>query len=453
MGKLISAVNQVIWGAPALLLIIGVGLFFGIRLGFVQLRFLPRAFSLLAAKMRPGEGDGSFRALCTALGATVGTGNLVGVAGAICLGGPGAVFWMWICGTLGMAIKYAEVVLAVRFQVREGEEYLAGPMYVMERGLGSRFRILAKVYCLFGMIAALGVGNAVQINTVVTALQQLWESAAGKVPLMLAPATGLVLALVLGPVLLGGARRIGAGTELLVPLAAGGYILMCLGVLVLKRDRIPEALISIVRGAFSPRAVTGGCLGSAFQVLRVGCSRGVFTNEAGMGTASIAHGAARVQYPAEQGLMGIVEVFLDTIVICTLTALTILTSGVPVPYGVDMGGKLTMEAFQACLGSGSCVWLTAMLCAFAMATVLGWSLYGLRCTRFLLGNRAGKGFGLVQTGVIFLAAVVDAGPVWQFSELINGLMVIPNLFCLILLASEVRNETLIYQRRLAIDNP
>ena len=445
MTKILSSLNAIVWGAPALVLILGVGLFLSFRLSFVQLRLLPRAFREFGAKLLPGqaseEGVSPFRALCTALAATVGTGNLVGVAGAICLGGPGAVFWMWVCGLLGMATKYAEATLAVRFRVKTKSGYAGGPMYVITRGLGEKFRPLAKVYCVFGVIAAFGVGNAAQINAVVTGVNGVLTRLGGRETVFGNLLLGILLALVIGSMLLGGASRIGAAAERLVPFAAAGYILMCAGVLLVKAEAVPAALGAIVKGAFSPLAVTGGMLGSAFQALRVGCSRGVFTNEAGMGTASIAHAAANVKHPAQQGLMGIMEVFLDTILICTLTALVILTSGVPVPYGVDAGAELTTQAFSTVYGDGAAAVIAAFLILFAVATVLGWGLYGARCAEFLFGGCAWKLFSMAQILVILLGSVLDTATVWQLSETVNGLMVIPNLLALAMLAPEAARLT------------
>ena len=450
MARVLMCIQDVILGVPATVLILGVGLFLTIRLGAPQVVLLPKALRLFFRRLfsseAPEEGVSPFQALCTAVAAPVGTGNLVGVAGAICLGGPGAIFWMWVCGFVGMATKYTEVVLAVRYRVKTPEGYAGGPMYIMTRGLGAGFRPLAKAYCVFGILAAFGVGNAAQINAVVTAA----EAAAGQFGRQLSSvavaAIGLILAVLVGVLLFDGAKRIGTAAERLVPIAAGGYMLLCVGVLLVFRGRIPAALKQIVSGAFSPRAVTGGFLGSAFQTLRVGCSRGVFTNEAGMGTASIAHACADTAHPAEQGLMGIVEVFLDTIVICTLTALAILVSGVGIPYGVDTGAELTVNAFSQVYGSLSGVLLAAALTLFAIATVLGWGLYGARCAQFLFGSGAWKGFAAAQTAMVLLGAVLDTATVWQLSELANGLMAVPNLICLAALASQACRFTKEYKK-------
>ncbi len=454
MSKWLSWFNTCLWGVPALALILGVGLALSFRLRFVQLTLLPRALKELWKRLQPGAprtgGVSPFQALCTALAATVGTGNLVGVAGAICLGGPGAIFWMWICGILGMVTKYAEAILAVRYRMKTQAGFQGGPMYVITRGLGVRWRPLAAAYCLFGVIAAFGVGNAAQINAAVSGINTVLESFGWEKTQAGNLVIGMVFAVFLGTMLLGGAKSIGAAAERLVPLAAGAYILLCLGILILRADHIGEAFLCIVRGAFSPRAVTGGALGSAYQALRVGCARGVFTNEAGMGTASIAHASAEVSHPVDQGLMGILEVFLDTIVICTLTALVILVSDVPIPYGMDAGADLTTNAFASIYGSSAALFLSCSLVLFAVASVLGWGLYGARCAEFLFGPSAWRFFALAQTAAVVFAAVADTAVVWQFCETINGLMVIPNLTALAALTPEVIRLTKEYQKSGAV---
>ena len=446
MTQLRFYIQDAILGLPAAALILGVGLYLTIQLGFPQLVLLPKALGLFFRRMfagKPREGVSSFQALCTALAATVGTGNLVGVAGAICLGGPGAMFWMWVCAFFGMATKYSEAALAVRCRVKTPDGYAGGPMYTMTCGLGQGFRLLAKVYCVFGILAAFGVGNAAQINAVVTGVNGAVSRFGGEPSLRGNLMMGLILAVLAGFLLFGGAKRIGAAAELLVPIAAGCYILLCIGVLLVFRRRIPAAFGQILAGAFCPRAVTGGILGSAFQALSVGCRRGVFTNEAGMGTASIAHACAQAE-PAEQGLMGMVEVFLDTIVICTLTALVILVSGVSIPYGVDVGGELTTAAFSQVYGDGASLFLAAALILFAIATILGWGLYGSRCAQFLFGGW--KGFAAAQTAMVVLGSVLDTETVWQLSEIANGLMAIPNLICLAALTGELRRITKDYKK-------
>lgn len=443
MTKFLDAINHFVWGAPALVMILGVGLWISIRTGFVQIRLFPRAlkhFLRMFRSRKDSSGVSGFQALCTALGATVGTGNLIGVAGAICIGGPGAIFWMWVCGFVGMATKYAEAALAVRYRIRKPDGFTGGPMYILSRGL--HMDVLAKVYALLGLLAAFGIGNAAQINAVVTGINDVtgWECFEGNLLI------GILLAFLTGLLLLGGAKRIGAAAERLVPFAAAAYIVLCFGVLIVRRSAIPSAFAAIIRGAFSPQAVTGGVIGSAMCALRIGCARGVFTNEAGMGTASIAHASADVEHPAQQGLMGIMEVFLDTIVICTLTALVILCSGVPIPYGTDVGGVLTSDAFCMVYGSWAGVFLTAALCCFAFATLLGWGLYGGRCAEFLFGKGAWRWFAVVQSAVVVFGAVMQTSIIWTAAEAVNGLMSIPNLIALAVLSPEIRRLTIEYRK-------
>ncbi len=435
---MLEKVNAFVWGAPALVLILGAGLYFSIGTGFAQLRLLPRALRLFLAKLTQPESKGGvspFQALCTALAATVGTGNLAGVAGAITIGGPGAVFWMWICGILGMVTKLAEATLAVRFRARNPNgDLVGGPMYMIRQGMGKKWQFLGYLYCFFGVAASLGVGNATQINTVVSSVENAlanfgvdWGSF-GRL------AVGCLLAVVTFLLLLGGARRIGAVAERLVPVASVGYLLLCVWVIGRNASAVVPALQSILTGAFAPQAVTGGAVGSFFLALRTGVSRGVFTNESGMGTAAIAHAAAEVEHPVEQGLMGCVEVFLDTIVICTMTALVILCSGVPIPYGQDGGILLTTQAFSAVLGEWVSIPIALFLCCFAFATVLGWGLYGARCAEYLFGTGAWLPFAVMQGVTAVFSAVMQTHTVWLVSEILNGMMSIPNLIALLALS-------------------
>ena len=454
MTKILELVNSFVWGAPALALILGVGLYLSIRTGFAQLTLFPRAFRQFFEKLRPGktrEGAVSpFQALCTALAATVGTGNLAGVAGAIAIGGPGAVFWMWICALLGMMTKFAEATLAVRYREKnENGEYVGGPMYMIPNGMGARWRWLGTVYCFFGVVAAFGVGNATQINAVVTGVNEALTAFGGEETLLGNLLMGILLAILIASMLLGGMRRIGTIAERLVPVASAAYLILGAGVLAARASQIGGAFAAILQGAFSPRAVTGGAVGSLFLTLRIGVSRGVFTNEAGMGTAGIAHALADVSHPAQQGLMGIMEVFLDTIVICTMTALVILVSGVPIPYGDDVGVALTSQAFASVYGDWVSVVIAAALCCFAIATVLGWGLYGARCAQYLFGSGVWKRFVLLQAAAVILGAVLKTGTVWLLSETVNGLMAIPSLIALAALSPELARLTKEYRRNLA----
>jgi len=446
MKNIIASVNDIVWGAPALVLILGVGLYLTVRLGFVQLTLFPEAFRLFLRQLVPGKGSSSFQALCTALAATVGTGNLVGVAGAICLGGPGAVFWMWVCGMLGMVTKYAEALLAVRYRVKTPAGFAGGPMYIITQALPRKLHVLAYVYAAFGFLAAFGVGNATQINAALTGIREACRVYRLDMPPLGNLVITSLLAGITGLLLFGGAKRIGTAAERLVPFAAAGYILLCIGVLCLRWRQLPQAFGMILEGAFSPRAVTGGMIGSSFRTLRIGCSRGVFTNEAGMGTASIAHAGAEGVHPARQGMMGIMEVFLDTIVICTMTALVILVSGVPIPYGVDAGGELTTAAFSNLYGGSAALLLAAACVLFAVATVLGWGLYGARCAEFLFGASVWHFFAALQVITVFAASFLETGILWQLAEAVNGLMAIPNLIMLALLAPEAARLTKEYRK-------
>ncbi len=451
MTQILNAVNQFVWGFPALILILSVGILLSIRTGWAQFRLFPAAIRGFFAPLFKKDNSGGispYRALCTALAATVGTGNLAGVAGAIAIGGPGAVFWMWICAVLGMVTKFAEATLAVRYRIRDiNGEFVGGPMYMVRQGMGRRWQPLAGIYCFFGVVAAFGVGSATQVNAVLGGINSAVETLGGRE----VPAVNLLIGIALGilsvAVLLGGAKRIGTAAAVLVPFASVFYLILCGGVLFARASFIPGAFSAIFRGAFCPKAVTGGVLGSVFQAVRVGASRGVFTNEAGMGTAAMAHGAARVDHPVEQGLMGIIEVFLDTIVICTMTALVILCSGIQIPYGVDGGIRITADAFSCIYGPWVNIPLALALCCFAFATIIGWGLYGARCAQFLFGENVWKRFVVLQAFSVILGAVLRTETVWSLSETANGLMAIPNLIILIYLSPELARLTKEFRKR------
>ncbi len=436
---LLEKLNGLVWGIPTIVLILGVGVFYTALTRGLQFRKFPEAMRVFWNKLRGAEDNGisSYRALCTALAATVGTGNLAGVAGAIAIGGPGAVFWIWICGLLGMIIKFAEATLAVHYRVKliDGE-YAGGPMYIISRGL-PRGKALAFVYCFFGAVASFGVGNATQINTVIQSVHSTANAMGHPLPAWFNAAAGVIMSLLIMYLFLGGAGRIGRIAEILVPMAAVVYVTMCICALGPCIDKIPGVLRQIFLGAFSPRAATGGAVGSFFITLRIGLSRGVFTNEAGMGTAGIAHASAAVQDPWEQGYMGIMEVFLDTIVICTMTALVILSAPISIPFGKDTGILLTFKAFEAVFGSWVQIPLTIFSCLFAFATVLGWGLYGLRCVQFLFGEVSLNWFVLFQGIAVFVSSLMACETVWLVAEIVNGCMAIPNLLALLALRNKL----------------
>lgn len=441
-----SAVNNFIWGVPAMICIIGVGLVLSIRTGFLQIRKFPYAMKVTIGRMfkKKEAADGAmtpFQAVCTALAATVGTGNIAGVAGAIAIGGPGAVFWMWISAILGMCTKFSEVTLAVHFREKnEKGELVGGPMYYIKNGLKKHWHWLAYLFSIFGVLTVFGTGNATQVNTITTAIDSalfnygiISKDSASTVNLII----GIVLAVLLSLILLGGIKRIGQVTEKLVPFMAIIYIVFALGVVALNFQNIPHVFASIFKGAFSPASVTGGAVGSFFMSMKKGVSRGIFSNEAGLGTGSIAHACADTRKPVKQGLFGIFEVFVDTIVICTLTALVILCSEIPVNYGSDAGAELTILGFTSTYGTWISIFTAVAMCCFAFSTIIGWGLYGSRCIEFLLGPKLNKPFMLVYSLVAIVGATMDLGLMWSIAETFNGLMAIPNLIAVFLLSGVV----------------
>lgn len=436
LNELLQTINRVVWGIPTLPLILITGIYLSWKTSFFQITHFGRSFRSFISKLKPGskpsDGVSPYQALCTALAATVGTGNIAGVAGAISLGGPGAIFWMWICALLGMILKCAEAVLAVHYRQKNSQgEIVGGPMYMIEKGLGPRWKPLAFIYAFFGVVAAFGVGNATQINAVIGGIHSAAEVFRIDIGRSGDIVIAVVLAVIVAAMFSGGAKRIGRIAEMLVPYASLAYILLGFGVLLVCQHRIPDALSAVFAGAFSPRAATGGMIGSVLIVCRIGAARGIFTNEAGMGTASIAHAAARVKHPVEQGMMGIMEVFLDTIVICTVTAMVILCSGIPIPYGQDTGAELTSAAFSQVYGGWVRVLIALCLILFALATVVGWGYYGLRCAQYLLGQNIFGFFIGMQVVTVILGAILKTGTVWLLAESVNGLMVIPNLIALL----------------------
>ena len=442
-----QAVNSFIWGIPAMVCIIGVGLLLSVRTGFLQIRKFPYAIRTTVGRMfrKRDASDGAmtpFQAVCTALAGTVGTGNIAGVAGAIAIGGPGAVFWMWCSALLGMCTKFAEVTLAVHFRERnKNGELVGGPMYYIKNGLGSRWQFLAVLYSLFGVLTVFGTGNATQVNTIVTAIDSAllaYGSSLNSILPTLNLIVGILVAVLVALVLLGGIKRIGSVSEKLVPFMALFYIVLSVGVVVLNFSRLPYVLESIVAGAFNPAAFTGGTIGSLFVSMQKGVSRGIFSNEAGLGTGSIAHACADTKKPVKQGMFGIFEVFADTIVICTLTALVILCSGTQVSYGAAAGAELTISGFTTTYGGWASIFTAVALCCFAFSTIIGWGLYGSRFLVFLCkSNKVARPFFVVYALVAILGATMDLGLLWSIADTFNGLMSIPNLIALLLLSGTV----------------
>lgn len=444
-----SVVNDFIWGVPAMICIIGVGLYLSIRMGFIQLRKFTYAMKVTIGRIfrKREASDGAltpFQAVCTALSATVGTGNIAGVAGAIAIGGPGAVFWMWVSAMLGMCTKFSEVILAVHFrETNDKGELVGGPMYYIKNGLKKHWHWLAYLFSAFGVLTVFGTGNATQVNTITSAIDTALynmnivanenTSVIATVNLII----GIVLAIVIALIIIGGIKRIGQVTEKLVPFMALVYIVLAIGVVILNIKNVPAVFASIFKGAFNPASVTGGAIGSFFMSMKKGVSRGIFSNEAGLGTGSIAHACADTRKPVKQGFFGIFEVFVDTIVICTLTALVILCSEVPVSYGSAAGAELTISGFTSTYGGWVSVFTAVAMCCFAFSTIIGWGLYGTRCIEFLFGSRANKPFMLLYALVAIVGATMDLGLMWSIAETFNGLMAIPNLIAVFLLSGVV----------------
>ena len=423
-----QVVNDFIWGVPAMVCIIGVGFYLSCRTGFLQIRKFSYAIQTTIGRMfrKRNASDGAltpFQAVCTALAATVGTGNIAGVAGAIAIGGPGAVFWMWVSAVLGMCTKFAEVTLAVYYRETNKEgDLVGGPMYYIKNGLGKNWQFLAVLFSAFGVLTVFGTGNATQVNTITTAVNSallscgLISEGAVKTSNLI---QGIIIAALVALILLGGVKRIGQVTEKLVPFMALLYIVLSVGIILFRIQALPSVIQAIFEGAFKPAAVTGGAVGSLFMSMKKGVSRGIFSNEAGLGTGSIAHACADTRKPVKQGMFGIFEVFTDTIVICTLTALVILCSQVPVGYGQAAGAELTIQGFISVYGNWVSVFTAVAMCCFAFSTILGWGLYGARCIEFLFSEKVIKPFMVAYSLVAILGATADLGLMWNSGTVVK----------------------------------
>ncbi|MEM9256606.1 MAG: sodium:alanine symporter family protein [Pseudomonadota bacterium] len=436
----IALINEHAWGPVMLTLLLGTGLYLSLGLRFMTVRRIGTAFKLLLSGSRgQGEGDiAPFSALMTSLSATIGTGNIAGVATAIALGGPGALFWMWITALVGMATKYAEAVLAVRFREQdENGHYSGGPMYYIRNGLPGRWHWLAIAFAIFGGLAGFGLANTVQSNSVSQVLQAEFDIP----PLM----TGLVLMVLVGAVILGGVRRIARVATWLVPFMAVAYVVMSVLVIALNITAVPAAVSTIVESAFSPVSAIGGFAGATvWAAIRFGVARGIFSNEAGLGSAPIAHAAARTQEPVQQGMIAMLGTFIDTLVVCTMTGLVIVIMDV-LPTGIT-GAAMTAMAFERALPGGDLV-VTFGLCLFAFTTMLGWSFYGERCVVFLFGTRAVTPFRILWVLAVPVGTVVELNLVWLIADTLNAFMAIPNLIALLLLGPVVFRLTQEYFKR------
>ncbi len=428
--ELLRSISSFIWGPPLLIFIVGTGIYLTFRIGFLQIRLLPYSLKLAFSKNQDKNSKGDishFQALMTALAATIGTGNIVGVATAILIGGPGALFWMWMSAFFGMATKYAEAVLAVKYRVQDEDgEMSGGPMYYLERGLNQKW--LGVLFALFGAIAAFGIGNLVQANSVASVAKSTFD-----VPTWI---TGIVLTIFSALVLLGGIKSIGRVAAFFVPFMAAFYVIAGLIVLFINMTEIPAAIVLILTDAFTGEAVAGGAIGT---VIRYGVARGVFSNEAGLGSASIAAAAAKTDMPARQALVSMTQVFIDTIVLCSITGLTIVLAG-QYDSGLE-GSELTTASFNIFLGSAGSYIVAIGLLFFASATIIGWSYYGEKCFTYLFSKEIVKYYRIVFVLAVFIGAVTSLDLVWTFSDIMNGLMALPNLIGLLGLSGVVVAET------------
>ena len=433
--KVNSFLNGIVMGWPGMILLVGTGVYYTIRCGGVQFKWfgyiMKTTIGKIFEKKEAGEGAVTpFQAVCTALAATVGTGNIAGVTGAIALGGPGAVFWMWVSALFGMCTKFAEVTLAIHFRERNDKgDWVGGPMYYIKNGLGKNWVWLGTLFSLFGMLAAFGIGNMTQINSIVTSISGTINSFT---PINVNAANliiGIIVAAFCALVLLGGLKRIGQVTEKLVPFMAVIYIVSALIIFFAHIGNIGNVLRGIFVGAFTPSAVLGGAVGITISAaIKRGVGRGVFSNEAGLGSAPIAHAAADNDSAVHQGCFGVFEVFADTIVICTLTAFAVLMSGTPIEYGQAAGAPLTIAAFSTTFGRAGGVIISVGLTLFATSTILSWCLYGTRCAEFLFkSTKVIKPYQIIFCLVIILGAVTELSLVWDIADTLNGLMAIPNL--------------------------
>ncbi|ASN06904.1 alanine/glycine:cation symporter family protein [Virgibacillus necropolis] len=432
MGDIISDISSFVWGPPTLILIVGTGLYLTFRLAFLQFRTLPYALRLAFSPKRQdkaSKGDIShYEALTTAMAATIGTGNIVGVATAVVLGGPGAVFWMWISAFFGMATKYAEALLAVKYRVVNSRgEMSGGPMYYLERGLKAKW--LGVTFAIFGSIAAFGIGNMVQSNSVSDALQRSFS-----VPTWV---TGIILTLLTGLVILGGIKSIGRVTAFFVPVMALFYVIGGLVIIVMNLDIVPNAIALIFNDAFTGSAIGGGILGT---VIRYGVARGVFSNEAGLGSAPIAAAAAKTDYPGRQALVSMTQVFIDTIIVCSITGITIVMADMYAGSTLN-GGDLTAASFAFFLGDTGSLIVTIGIVLFAFSTLVGWSYYGEKCFSYLFNDKAVPYYRVVFVLVVFYGAIEQLGIVWGIADIMNALMAIPNLIGLLGLSGVVVYET------------
>ncbi|HFI0104475.1 TPA: alanine/glycine:cation symporter family protein [Streptococcus suis] len=436
MLELFKAINNLVWGPPLLLLLVGTGVYLTLRLGVFQIGKLPTAFRLIFSSDQSGQGDvSSFAALCTALAATVGTGNIVGVATAITTGGPGALFWMWVVAFFGMATKYAEGFLAIKYRTKDANGQAAGgPMHYITLGMGQKWKPLAILFAISGvLVALLGIGTFSQVNSITASL----EMSFGLAPQLISILTAILIAFFI----FGGIEKISDVSTKVVPFMAILYILASITVLAVHWDQLLPTLALVFKSAFTPAAAMGGFVGATVkEAIQRGIARGVFSNESGLGSAPIAAAAAKSDNPVEQGLISMTGTFIDTIIICTLTGLTILVTGQWSVEGLE-GAPLTQAAFATVFGNAGSIALTISLVLFAFTTILGWSYYGERCIEFLFGTKSILPYRLLFVAMVALGGFLKLDLIWTIADIVNGLMALPNLIALLALSPVIIKET------------
>ena len=442
MLEILNEIDAFVWGPPLLVLLVGTGILLTFRLKLLQVFKLPQALGLIFSAKNDGSGDvNSFKALCTALAATVGTGNIVGVATAIKAGGPGALFWMWIAAFFGMATKYSECLLAVKYRTVDANGNISGgPMYYIENGLGKKYKPLAVMFAVFGVLCAyFGIGTFAQVNSIV----EITQISAG-IPVVY---TGIALTVVVAAVTIGGLKSIATVASKVVPAMALLYFLTTVGIMIVFADQVPAAIATVLNSAFTPTAAQGGFLGATVMLaMRSGVARGVFSNESGLGSAPIVAAAAKTKWAAEQGLVSMTGTFIDTIIICTLTGLSLVVSGVW--CGPLNGAAMTESAFTMAFPAFGSMLLLVGLVLFAFTTILGWNYYGERCVEYLMGVKAILPYRIIFICLIACGPFLKLEEIWVLADIVNGLMAIPNLIALIALSGVVVAETKAYQKHL-----
>ncbi|HEM4055229.1 TPA: sodium:alanine symporter family protein [Streptococcus suis] len=436
MLELFKVINNLVWGPPLLLLLVGTGVYLTLRLGVFQIGKLPTAFRLIFSSDQSGQGDvSSFAALCTALAATVGTGNIVGVATAITTGGPGALFWMWVAAFFGMATKYAEGFLAIKYRTKDANGQAAGgPMHYITLGMGQKWKPLAVFFAVSGvLVALLGMGTFSQVNSIASSM----SSSFGLAPQLVSIVTAISIAFFI----FGGIEKISDVSTKIVPFMAILYILASITVLAVHWDQLLPTLALVFKSAFSPAAAVGGFVGATVkEAMQRGIARGVFSNESGLGSAPIAAAAAKSDNPVEQGLISMTGTFIDTLIICSLTGLSILVTGQWTVEGLE-GAPLTQAAFATVFGNTGSIALTISLVLFAFTTILGWSYYGERCIEFLFGTKSILPYRLLFVAMVALGGFLKLDLIWTIADIVNGLMALPNLIALLALSPVIIKET------------